>query len=60
MGWRRVLSSTLGKTVGGEWGDGQGGLAVPHVSVPSCSVQLVLCLPSCLIPFNSIALSFIP
>ena len=60
MGWRSVLSSTLGKTVGVSGGTVRGGLAVPHVSVPSCPVQLVPCLPSCLVPFNSIALSFIP
>lgn len=48
-----------GEDCWGEWGEGQGGLAMLHVSIPSCPAQLVPCLPSCLIPFNSIALSFI-
>lgn len=45
-----------GKRRGGR--SGRAGL--PHVSIPSRPGQLVPCLSSCLVPFNSIALSFIP
>lgn len=43
MGCRRVRSSTLGKTVGVNGGEGQGGQPLmSFTSVPSCPVQFTL------------------